>query len=140
MLIRSCTSSGTPSITASSRLTCGGSVGKPEQGIVKLTAFPRGNHVVITRRGRRRRAWIRRRILAKAVEKGILEPDHGLDPESDRKEILDLIFLPGFTTRETVTEISGRGVGMDVVKKNVSKLSGMIDIETETGRGHACSP
>jgi len=58
-----------------------------------------------------------------------------LDAERDRKEVLDLIFLPGFTTSETVTEISGRGVGMDVVKRNVSRLSGMIDIETETGVG-----
>ena len=68
-------------------------------------------------------------------KRGSFAPDHGLDPEADRKEILDLIFLPGFTTRETVTEISGRGVGMDVVKKNISKLSGMIDIETEPGEG-----
>jgi two-component system chemotaxis sensor kinase CheA len=75
------------------------------------------------------------RILAKAVEKGMIEPGHGLDLESDRKDILDLIFLPGFTTRDTVTEISGRGVGMDVVKKNIAKLSGMIDIETEPGEG-----
>jgi two-component system chemotaxis sensor kinase CheA len=109
-------------------------VGKPEQGSVRLTAFPRGNHVVITVEddgaGISAEA-----ILAKAVQKGIVESDHGLDPVIDRKDILDLIFLPGFTTRDTVTEISGRGVGMDVVKKNVSRLSGMIDIETEIGVG-----
>ena len=69
------------------------------------------------------------------MQKGILRADHGLDPVIDRKDILDLIFLPGFTTRDTVTEISGRGVGMDVVKQNVSRLSGMIDIETELGVG-----
>ncbi len=109
-------------------------LGKPEQGSVRLTAFPRGNHVVITVEDDG--AGISPEvILAKAVEKGILESDHGLDPVIDRKDILDLIFLPGFTTRETVTEISGRGVGMDVVKKNVSRLSGMIDIETEIGMG-----
>jgi len=61
--------------------------------------------------------------------------DHGLNPERDRKEILDLIFAPGFTTRDAVTEMSGRGVGMDVVKRNVSKLSGMIDIHSELGAG-----
>jgi two-component system chemotaxis sensor kinase CheA len=72
-------------------------------------------------------------LLAKAREKGLVEDE--LDAERDRKEVLDLIFLPGFTTSETVTEISGRGVGMDVVKRNVSRLSGMIDIETETGVG-----
>jgi len=109
-------------------------LGKPEQGSVRLTAFPRGNHVVITVEddGAGISAEV---ILAKAVQKGILESDHGLDPVIDRKDILDLIFLPGFTTRDTVTEISGRGVGMDVVKKNVSRLSGMIDIETEPGVG-----
>jgi len=108
--------------------------GKPERGIVKLSAFPRGNHVVVTVEDDGA-GMDPRTLLAKAVEKGAIAPEHGLDPERDRKEILDLIFLPGFTTRETVTEISGRGVGMDVVKRNVSKLSGMIDIETEAGTG-----
>jgi two-component system chemotaxis sensor kinase CheA len=108
--------------------------GKPEQGVVKLSAFPRGNHVVITVEDDGA-GMDPIKILAKAVDKGVLGPDHGLDPVADRKEILDLIFLPGFTTRETVTEISGRGVGMDVVRRNVSKLSGMIDIETEIGEG-----
>ncbi len=109
-------------------------LGKPEQGSVRLTAFPRGNHVVITVEDDG--AGISPEvILAKAVEKGIIGSDHGLDPVIDRKDILDLIFLPGFTTRDTVTELSGRGVGMDVVKKNVSRLSGMIDIETEIGVG-----
>ncbi len=108
--------------------------GKPEQGIVKLSAFPQGNHIMITVEDDGA-GMDPSRILAKAVEKGLIGPDHGLDPERDRKEILDLIFLPGFTTREVVTEISGRGVGMDVVKKNVSKLSGMIDVETELGVG-----
>jgi two-component system chemotaxis sensor kinase CheA len=109
-------------------------LGKPEQGMVNMTAFPRGNHVVITVEDDGA-GMDPAKILAKAVEKGVLEKDHGLDSERDRKEILDLIFLPGFTTRETVTEISGRGVGMDVVKRNVSKLSGMIDIQTELGEG-----
>jgi len=109
-------------------------LGKTDQGSVRLTAFPRGNHVVITVEDDG--AGISAEtILARAVQKGILESDNGLDPEIDRKDILDLIFLPGFTTRDTVTEISGRGVGMDVVKKNVSRLSGMIDIETEIGVG-----
>jgi two-component system chemotaxis sensor kinase CheA len=109
-------------------------LGKPEQGIVKLKAFPRGNHVVITIEddGAGMDPGL---IMTKAVEKGVLAPDHSLDPERDRKEILDLIFQPGLTTREIVTEISGRGVGMDVVKRNVSKLSGMIDIQTELGAG-----
>jgi two-component system chemotaxis sensor kinase CheA len=108
--------------------------GKPEQGSVRLSAFPRGNHVVITIEDDG--AGIDpERILRSAVEKGIIAPDHGLDLERDRKEILDLIFLPGLTTRETVTEMSGRGVGMDVVKRNVSRLSGMIDIRTGPDEG-----
>jgi two-component system chemotaxis sensor kinase CheA len=109
-------------------------LGKPDTGKVRLNAFPKGNHVVITIEDDG--AGIdAARIVAKAVEKGIFPPDHGLDLVDDRRAILDLIFLPGFTTRETVTEISGRGVGMDVVKRNVSRLSGMIDIETEPGAG-----
>jgi two-component system chemotaxis sensor kinase CheA len=108
--------------------------GKPDQGIVKLSAYPKGNHVVITVEDDGA-GMDTHKLLATAVEKGVFGPDHGRDPVTDRKEILDLIFLPGFTTRETVTEISGRGVGMDVVKRNVSKLSGMIDIETEPGAG-----
>lgn len=107
---------------------------KPERGTVRLAAFPRGNHVVITVEDDGAGIDVKR-IAVKAVEKGLLLPDHGLDLETDAREILDIIFQPGFTTRETVTEISGRGVGMDVVKKNVSKLSGMIDIETELGTG-----
>lgn len=108
--------------------------GKPEQGIVKLSAAPKGNHVMISVEDDG--GGINpQTILSKAVEKGLLRQDHGLDPEINRKEILDLIFLPGFTTSTTVTGISGRGVGMDVVKRNISKLSGMIDIETEAGVG-----
>ncbi|MDA8099099.1 MAG: chemotaxis protein CheA [Nitrospiraceae bacterium] len=109
-------------------------LGKPERGIVRLVAFPKGNQVVITVEDDGR-GIDPRVILAKAREKGIIDPAHDLDPERDRKEVLDLIFLPGFTTREAVTEISGRGVGMDVVKRNVSRIAGMIDIETETGAG-----
>lgn len=110
------------------------SLGKPERGLVRLTAAPRGNHVLITVEDDGR-GIDPRVILAKAKEKGLIEPGMELDPERDKKEILDLIFLPGFTTSEQVTEISGRGVGMDVVKRNVSRLSGMIDIDTETGVG-----
>ncbi|MHB8846539.1 MAG: chemotaxis protein CheA, partial [Nitrospirota bacterium] len=106
--------------------------GKPARGLIRLTAIPKGNHVVITVEDDGG-GIDPRRVLAKAREKGLVEDE--LDAERDRKEVLDLIFLPGFTTSETVTEISGRGVGMDVVKRNMSRLSGMIDIETEVGEG-----
>jgi two-component system chemotaxis sensor kinase CheA len=109
-------------------------IGKSEKGNVTLTAFPKGNHVVITVEDDGA-GMDAAGIAAKAVEKGILATDHGLDPVNNRREILDLIFLPGFTTRDRVTEMSGRGVGMDVVRRNVSRLSGMIDIQTEPGEG-----
>jgi two-component system chemotaxis sensor kinase CheA len=127
-LIRNAIDHGIESPETRSRL------GKPGQGTVKLAAFPRGNHVVITVEDDGA-GMDPAQILARAVEKGVLDPGHGLDPERDRKEIFDLIYLPGFTTRETVTEISGRGVGMDVVKRNVSKLSGLVDIQSEPGAG-----
>lgn len=71
------------------------------------------------------------RILKKAREKGIIGPDH--TPPSD--EIRRLIFAPGFSTAEAVTDLSGRGVGLDVVKKTVDDLGGTLDIETELGSG-----
>ena len=108
------------------------SQGKPARGLVRLAALPKGNHVVITVEDDGG-GIDPRVVLAKAREKGLVEEE--LDAGRDRQEILDLIFLPGFTTSERVTEISGRGVGMDVVKRNMSRLSGMIDIETETGVG-----
>ncbi|MFA5074373.1 MAG: chemotaxis protein CheA [Nitrospirota bacterium] len=109
-------------------------LGKPEQGVVRLRAFPLGNHVVITIEDDGA-GMDPKRILAAAVERGIVKPNHQLDPERDSKEILDLIYVPGFTTRGMVTELSGRGVGMDVVKQNVSKLAGMVDIQSMLGTG-----
>lgn len=109
-------------------------LGKPPRGVVRVSAYPKGNQVVITVEDDGK-GMDPRVILSKAVEKGLIGPHHGLDPELDKKEILDLIFLPGFSTKEIVTEISGRGVGLDVVKKHVSKLSGLIDIETRVGEG-----
>lgn len=73
----------------------------------------------------------RERILAKAVERGLLDPGQTL---SDH-EVWQLIFLPGFSTAEAVTDISGRGVGMDVVKRNIEALRGTIQLSSESGRG-----
>ncbi|HTF99616.1 MAG TPA: chemotaxis protein CheA [Nitrospirota bacterium] len=112
------------------------SAGKQEQGTVRLTAYPKGNHVVIAVEddGAGIDPSV---ILARAERKGLVQPGHGLHPDKDQREIFELIFLPGFTTSDQVTEISGRGVGMDVVKRNVARLSGMIDIQTEPGQGTA---
>jgi len=104
--------------------------GKPAKGRVKLNAFPKGNKVAITVFDDG--AGIdHEKVRRHAVEKGLLDGSLTLT----RREMLDLIFLPGFSTREQVSEVSGRGVGMDVVRKNVSRLSGVIDIDTAIGKG-----
>lgn len=104
--------------------------GKPEKGLIRLDSFPKGNRVVITVEDDG--AGIdHEKVRRVAVSKGLIESSE----ELTRREMLELIFLPGFSTAEKVSEVSGRGVGMDVVKKNVSRLSGMIDVDTEIGRG-----
>lgn len=104
--------------------------GKKGRGTVRLRAFPRGNHVAITIEddGAGIDTDI---ILKKAIEKGLIEKNAVLN----RRETLELLFLPGFTTKRDVTEVSGRGVGLDVVKTRVSELNGFIDIDTELGKG-----
>jgi len=104
--------------------------GKPERGLIRLNSYPKGNRVVITVEddgGGIDHEKVRRI----AVDKELISESDVLG----KRDILDLIFMPGFSTSEKVSEVSGRGVGMDVVKKNVSKLSGMIDVETEIGAG-----
>jgi two-component system chemotaxis sensor kinase CheA len=104
--------------------------GKPQEGTIRIKAAQQGNHVVIEVRddGRGMRP---EEIYRTAVSKGLIGPDAQL---SDC-EILDLILLPGFSTKEKVTEVSGRGVGLDIVKENISKLSGIINIDSEPGKG-----
>lgn len=105
--------------------------GKPEQGTLRLNAFHRGNQVVIELSDDGR-GIDSSRILACAVQRGMISAEQAerLAPE----DVLDFIFEPGFSTATQVTEISGRGVGMDVVKAAVQKLKGSIKIETEPGR------
>jgi two-component system chemotaxis sensor kinase CheA len=104
--------------------------GKPEAGTIVLSAEHAGGEVVltITDDGKGMQA---ERIRAKAVEKGLVAPDARL---SDA-ECFNLIFLPGFSTAEKVTNISGRGVGMDVVKRSMDALRGKIDVTSEPGKG-----
>lgn len=105
--------------------------GKPAQGTITLSASHTGSEVVITieddGRGMDHEA-----ILAKANRNGLL-----IKPESEysKREILNLLLLPGFSTNENVTEFSGRGVGMDVVKKNVESVGGIVTITSELGKG-----
>ena len=97
--------------------------GKPARGIIRLDAYPKGNRVVITVEDDG--AGIDpERIRLRAVEKGLAARDVSLT----RRETLDLVFLPGFSTKEEVSEVSGRGVGLDVVKKNVARLSGTVEV------------
>jgi two-component system, chemotaxis family, sensor kinase CheA len=99
-------------------------VGKPLAGTIALNAFQKGNHVMIEveddGRGIDEVA-----LVEKAVESGKIA----------RAEILALIFVPGLSTREQVDDLSGRGVGMDIVKTNINKLGGVIDVHSETGIG-----
>ncbi len=105
-------------------------IGKPRVGTIKLSAHHEGNHIVITIEDDGR-GIDPEKIRRKAIEKGLINEDDVLT----KKEILNLIFEPGFSTAEKVTNISGRGVGMDVVKKNITKLKGIVDIESELGKG-----
>jgi two-component system chemotaxis sensor kinase CheA len=104
--------------------------GKPAQGTVALNAYHDSGSIVIevTDDGG---GLKRDRILAKAVERGLVEPGRQL---SD-KEIFNLIFEPGFSTAEQVTNLSGRGVGMDVVKRNIVALRGSVDVASTEGQG-----
>ena len=104
--------------------------GKPEMGTIELKAYHRGGHIVIeiVDDGR---GMDKAKLLAKAIEKGLVEESTIM---SD-KQILELIFMPGFSTAEKLTDISGRGVGMDVVRRNIQSLGGNIDIISELGKG-----
>ncbi len=104
--------------------------GKPRAGRVKLAAFQQGGSVIVELRDDGR-GLNRDRILAKAIEKGLVSANHSLTDS----EINALIFAPGFSTAETVTDISGRGVGMDVVRRNIESIRGRIDIQSVLGQG-----
>ncbi|MDD5053533.1 MAG: chemotaxis protein CheW [Sulfuricurvum sp.] len=106
--------------------------GKEEIGTIQLRAYHEGNHIVIQiiDDGKGLDADM---LKAKSIEKGIIT-----EKEADgmsEKEAFGLIFRPGFSTAAQVTSVSGRGVGMDVVKTNIEKLNGMIDIDSEVGKG-----
>lgn len=105
--------------------------GKDETGTIILKAFQRGNHVVIEVRDDGSGIDVEK-VKKKAIEKGLISRDAG---DLTDKEILDFIFLPGFSTKSSVSEVSGRGVGMDVVKERITTLGGFVDVETEKGKG-----
>ncbi len=105
-------------------------LGKPEQGTVKLSAYHAAGNVVVEIADDGK-GLDKALILKKAVEKGMIPENAAL---SDR-EIYNLILEPGFSTAAVVTDVSGRGVGMDVVKKNIESLRGQVEITSEPGKG-----
>ena len=104
--------------------------GKSETGQVSLEAYHRGGNVVIEIRDDGK-GMDADRILTKARDAGLV----GRDQVLDRHEILQLIFEPGLSTADQVSDLSGRGVGMDVVKKNIRGLGGNVELESEPGKG-----
>lgn len=106
------------------------SAGKPEQGALGLKAYNQGSSIIIELSDDGR-GIDSDRIYRKALERGIVKTGDSLTKD----EILQLIFAPGFSTADKVTAISGRGVGMDVVKRNIEKLRGKVEIITEPGKG-----
>jgi two-component system, chemotaxis family, sensor kinase CheA len=104
--------------------------GKPEAGQVLLNAFHQGDSIVIEIRDDGR-GLDRDKLIAKARERGLIDPDEALTDSQANA----LVFAAGLSTAEKITDISGRGVGMDVVKRNVEQLRGKIEIQSEKGRG-----
>jgi len=106
--------------------------GKPVKSLVRLEARQEGDHIVliIADDGKGMSA---ERIRAKAIEKGLVSEEEA--NTLDERQSLNLIFLPGFSTKAQISDVSGRGVGMDVVKTNIQKLNGSIEIRSEPGKG-----
>ena len=105
-------------------------LGKPEKGTIKLKSFYSGSevHIQISDDG----AGINlEKVRAKAISKGIIDKDAKLS----EKELIELIWAPGFSTADAVSDVSGRGVGMDVVKKKIGEVRGDIEIKTQEGKG-----
>jgi two-component system, chemotaxis family, sensor kinase CheA len=103
---------------------------KPPIGTIAINAFQKGNHVVIEIEDDGQ-GIDTERLLEKAISKGLVQQDEART--MNRRDILNLIFVPGLSTKAVVSEISGRGVGMDVVRTNISKLGGVIDVQSEPG-------
>jgi two-component system chemotaxis sensor kinase CheA len=104
--------------------------GKPPKGIVSLKAYHQGGNVVIEMSDDGR-GLDREKVVAKAIEKGLIQSGENLSSQA----IHNLVFQPGFSTKDRVTDVSGRGVGMDVVRKSIEVLRGKVDFASERGRG-----
>ncbi len=107
-------------------------LGKPPEGVLRIAASQEGNSIVIRLHDDGRGIALDK-VKAKALVKGLVsEADlASMDP----REVMNLIFLPGFSTAEATTDVSGRGVGMDVVRTNIRRLNGTVELESEPGKG-----
>lgn len=106
--------------------------GKPEAGTLMLRAFHEGGQVNIEIMDDGQGINLGK-VRQKAVERGVITSDQAA--RLTEREVINLIFLPGFSTADKITNVSGRGVGMDVVKTNIEKIGGVIDVSTEPGHG-----
>lgn len=106
--------------------------GKPEVGSIILEAYQDGNNVVIEVRDDGNGIDVEK-IKAKALERGTIQPEQAANMSD--KEIIDLLFLPSFSTAKEVTDVSGRGVGLDVVRSKIEALSGEVEVKTKLGEG-----
>jgi two-component system, chemotaxis family, sensor kinase CheA len=106
--------------------------GKPEQGTITVCAEREGNHIVISVADDGK-GMDPEKLKAKAIERGMITEVQA--SEMSRAAAFNLVFAPGFSTAARVTNVSGRGVGMDVVRTNITKLKGIIEVESEPGKG-----
>ena len=111
-----------------------GAAGKPAEGRLLAARLPRGRPGQHRDHRRRRRHRPRARSSSKALERGLITAEQAA--RMSERELINLIFLPGFSTAEKVTNVSGRGVGMDVVKTNIEKIGGTVDVQSRPGAGH----
>jgi two-component system chemotaxis sensor kinase CheA len=106
--------------------------GKDPQGLLRLRAAQEGSHVVIEVSDDGAGIAVEK-VVQKAIDRGLIEADRAA--EMNERELLQLIFLPGLSTAAAVTNVSGRGVGMDVVRTNVERIGGKVEIDSRTGKG-----
>ena len=106
--------------------------GKADEGLLSLRAFHEGGQVIIEIMDDGNGLDLER-VKAKAVSKSLITAEHAA--RMTEREAINLIFLPGLSTAEKISNVSGRGVGMDVVKTNIEKIGGSIDLQTQAGQG-----
>lgn len=106
--------------------------GKPREGLVVLTASQEGDHILLSIKddGKGMNAEALRK---KVIEKGLMDEENA--SRLDDKECYNLIFMPGFSTKTEISDVSGRGVGMDVVKTRISQMNGVVEVDSEEGKG-----